>query len=227
MIAEEVIEELKQLAEPEFRKGLARFGLPFENALGVRTPFVRKLAKKLGTNHKLALALWTTGIDEARLIAAIIADIDKATIDLIDNWVNDFDNWAVVDQTCNNLLRKTKFAEELIYRYCNRSEEFVKRTAYALIACIAWNNKNINNERFLKYLKLLEDAATDERNYVKKAVNWALRQIGKRNRMLNAEAILIGENIARLDSKSAKWIASDALRELRSGSVQKRLTVRM
>jgi 3-methyladenine DNA glycosylase AlkD len=140
-----------------------------------------------------------------------------------EKWVKDFNSWDVCDQVCMNLFEKTPWAWQKIIEWAGREEEFVKRAAFALMACLAWHDKNAPDENFIKLFPLLRQGATDERNFVRKAVNWALRNIGKRNIRLNRAAIQLAEEIGRIDSKTARWIASDAIRELKSVPVQQRL----
>lgn len=219
----EIISKLKSLSNQKNREGMARFGINTESALGISIYTLRDLANKIPKNHELALRLWDSGIHEARHLASQIDKPDEVTEKQFDSWVADFNSWDICDQVCSNLLDKTTFAYKKVFEFSNRKEEFVKRTAFTLIACLSVHNKELKDLDLEKYLPLIKRESTDERNYVKKAVNWALRQIGKRNKNLNKKAIEVGKEISKMDSKSAKWIASDALRELQSDSVQKRL----
>jgi 3-methyladenine DNA glycosylase AlkD len=211
-------------ANPKNVEGMARYGIKGpNNVLGVSSKFLFSLAKSIGTNQELALELWQTGVYEARLIAAFIANpkqLKKSTMNL---WVKDFDNWAICDGVCMHCFRDTPYAQELALKWVKQKQEFVRRAGFTLIATLCVNDKKADDAVFLKYLPLVKKYATDERTYVKKAVNWALRQIGKRSLRLNPYAIKTAEEIHRMNSSSAKWIASDALRELRSSAVQKRL----
>ena len=182
-----------------------------------------KLAKELGKNHELALELWSTGIDEAKIVAGMIADPNKLTTDQMDDWVKGLNSWDVCDQVCMNLFDRSPLAWGKIYDWSIREEEFVKRAAFALIACLAWHDKTMHDEKFIELLPVIVRGATDNRNFVKKAVNWALRHIGKRNLYLNKAAVDTAKAIQQLDSKAARWIASDAIRELESEAVQVRL----
>jgi 3-methyladenine DNA glycosylase AlkD len=202
---------------------MARYGIVIEKRLGVSVPEMRRLAKELGKNHKLALSLWKTGIPEAKIIAAMIDEPEKVTENQMEDWVKDINSWDVCDQVCMNLFEKTPLAWKKIRDWSKREEEFVKRTAYALIACLAWHDKEADDMKFIKLFPVIEFGATDERNFVKKAVNWALRNIGKRNRKLNKAAINAARKIGRINSKTARWVASDAIRELSSEAVKKRL----
>jgi 3-methyladenine DNA glycosylase AlkD len=221
--AEDVLERLKKKARPDQLEGMARFGMAVEQRLGVSIPDLRKLAKELGQDHKLALKLWKTGIAEPKLLAAMIDDPNKLTEEQMEDWVKDIDSWDVCDQVCTNLFEKTPLAWKKIIDWSEREEEFVKRTAFALIACLAWHDKKASDEKLIELLPVIMRGATDERNFVKKAVNWALRNIGKRNLNLNEAAINTAKEIQQLDSKAARWVASDALRELRSEAIQIRL----
>ncbi len=220
---ENVLEKLRDKARPDQLEGMARFGMAVEQRLGVAVPDMRKLAKELGKNHVLALKLWNTGITEAKILAGMIADPNKLTAEQMDDWVKDFNSWDVCDQVCMNLFDKSPLALGKIYDWSIREEEFVKRAAFALIACLAWHDKNVNDEKFIELLPVITRGAMDDRNFVKKAVNWALRHIGKRNLHLNRVAIDTARAIQQLDSKAARWIASDAIRELESEAIQARL----
>jgi 3-methyladenine DNA glycosylase AlkD len=221
---EEVLKKLKKLSNPKNVKGMARFGIKPDKALGISIPNLRKLAKEIGKNHKLALQLWRSEIHEARILAGMIDEVDKVTEKQMDLWIKGFDSWDVCDQVCANLFDKTSFAFKKAIEWTRREEEFEKRAGFALMACLAWHDKEAGDSKFTKFLPAIKRESIDERNYVKKAVNWALRQIGKRNRNLNKEAITIALVIQKIESKSARWIANDALRELKSKAVQKRLS---
>ena len=220
---EEVLKKLKAKARPDQLEGMARYGMVAERRLGVSVPDMRKIAKELGRDHKLALELWKKGIPEARILAAMIDEPENLTEKQMENWVKDINSWDVCDQVCANLFEKTSLAWKKILDWSEREEEFVKRTAFALIACLAWHDKEAEDEKFIKLFPVIRRGATDERNFVKKAVNWALRNIGKRNPNLNKTAIKAAKEIQRIDSKASRWIASDAIRELESESVQRRL----
>ncbi len=223
MDGEEILEQLKSLSNPKAIAGMARFGINPKNTYGVSIPVLRKMAKQIGKNHRLAEKLWRSGIHEARILAGMIDSPEKITQEQMEGWVRDFDSWDVCDQCCSNLFDKTKFAHQKAVEWSRRKEEFVKRAGFVLMATLAVHDKEANNQKFLRFVPIIKREATDDRNFVKKAVNWALRQIGKRNRSLNKEAIKIAKEIQKIDSKSAKWIASDALRELTSEAVQKKL----
>jgi 3-methyladenine DNA glycosylase AlkD len=221
-----VLTTLYSKANPKNVEGMARFGIKSTGkVLGISTPFLRLLKKSIGTNHDLALDLWQTEILEARILAAFISDPKLMKKTIINRWVRDFDNWAICDGVCMHCFRNTPYAHQMIRPWTKRKEEFIRRAGFTMIATLAVSDKESDNAVFLAYLPLIKEYATDERNYVKKAVNWALRQIGKRNMKLNAAAIKMAKEIQKLDSSAAKWIAADALRELKSPNVQKRLLI--
>ena len=220
---EEVVDRLKSKAKPDQLEGMARYGMAVERRLGVPVPDLRKIAKELGKDHELALELWKTGIAEARIVAAMVDDPEKLTEEQMEDWVKDINSWDVCDQVCMNLFEKVPLAWKKIIDWSWRDEEFVKRTAFSLIACLAWHDEKAKDEQFIKLLPVIVAGATDERNFVKKAVNWALRNIGKRNLNLNKAAITTVNEILNIDSKAARWIGSDAIRELESEAVQTRL----
>jgi 3-methyladenine DNA glycosylase AlkD len=220
---EEVIDRLESKARPDQLKGMARFGMTVDRRLGISVPDLRAMAKELGKDHELALELWKTGIAEARMVAALIDDPKKLTEAQMEDWVKDIDSWDVCDQVCMNLFEKVPLAWQKIIDWSQREEEFVKRTAFSLMACLAWHDKKAKDERFIALLPVIIRNANDDRNFVRKAVNWALRNIGKRNSNLNRAALNAAREIQGLDSKTARWIASDAIREMESGAVQRRL----
>jgi 3-methyladenine DNA glycosylase AlkD len=220
---EEVVRRLKREANPENVAGMARFGINPEGTLGICTPDLMRLAKKIGKDHALAQKVWDTGIHEARVLAAMMDEPSKVTEKQMEKWVSEFDSWDVCDQVCMRLFDKTPFAYDKVQEWSGREEEFIKRAGFALIASLAVHDKKADDAYFEKMLAIIARESTDERNYVRKAVNWALRQIGKRNKRLNAKAIKTAEKIQKKDSKSARWIAADALRELKSEAVRARL----
>jgi len=218
-----VLDELRSLANPANVLGMARYGINATNTLGVSIPRLRSMAKKIGTDHRLALELWASGIHEARVLAGFIDDPARVTEAQLERWVKDFDSWDVCDGVCSNLFDRTPFAHAKAVQWSARKEEFVKRAGFVLMAALAVHDKKSPDSRFREYLPLIEREAADERNFVKKAANWALRQIGKRSLALNRAAIAAAKRIRRSDSRAARWIAADALRELESEAVQKRL----
>lgn len=219
----EIVQKLQSLAQPDQINGMAQYGMSTVGRLGIAIPELRKLARNTGRNHSVALELWQTGFAEARILASMIADPQELSSEQMEAWVADFDSWDVCDQVCQNLFEKSPLAWQKIREWAERDEEFVKRAAFALIACLAWHDKQADDSALSDLLPMIEAGATDDRNFVKKAVNWALRTIGKRNAVLNAAAIATARNIHRLPSRSARWIAVDALRELQSPAVQQRL----
>lgn len=223
---EDVLVRLKTKARADQVEGMARYGMVAEGRLGVSIPDVRKIAKELGKDHKLALGLWKTGIPDAKILAAMIDEHDKLTEEQMEEWVKDINSWDIGDQVCMNLFEKSPLAWKKILDWSERKEEFVKRTAFGLLACLAWHDKEAEDGKFIELLPVMKLGATDERNSVKKAVSWALRNVGKRNMNLNKAAIRTAMEIQRIDSKPARWIASDAIRELESEAIQRRLNRR-
>ena len=202
---------------------MARFGIHGRKVYGISPPQLKRLARQVGKDHLLAQALWSSGAYEARLLACYVENPADVTRSQMDRWAHDFDNWAVCDGCCLHLFLKVPFARERVAAWCVRNQEFVKRAGFSMMAVLAVHDKKAGNALFLRWLRLIQDASRDERNFVKKAVNWALRQIGKRNKGLNRAAIQAARAIQKLDSSSARWIAADALRELMIDAVQKRL----
>jgi 3-methyladenine DNA glycosylase AlkD len=202
---------------------MARYGINQTNNLGISIYQLRPLAKEIGVNHDLALRLWDSGIHDARLLACFIDDPCKVTPEQMDSWAEDFDSWDICDQACTSLFDLTPFAYEKVQQWAGQDKEFMKRAAFSLVAGLAVHDKNASDQVFIDILPLLITHAIDDRNYVKKAVNWALRNIGKRNRSLNKKALQTAYQIQKVDSKSARWIAADAIRELSSEKIIKRL----
>ena len=223
MEVKQVVDRLKSLGDPKAVEGMARFGIQSSNSFGVSVPKLRTLAREVGRDHPLALQLWETGLHDARLLATMIDDPEEVTIDQMDRWVRDFDSWDVVDGSCGNLFDKTPFAVAKAKDWCKREEEFVKRAGFVLMAELAVHDKEAKDKVFLDFLPVIIGGASDSRNFVKKAVNWSLRQIGKRNLKLNKAAVSTALKIQKIESGAAKWVASDAMRELKSPQVLKRL----
>lgn len=223
MDTDEVVGRLKSMANPRNVEGMARFGISTENTLGISVTDLRKVAKDIGRNHRVALELWATGIHEARILAAIVDEPDKVSREQMEHWAKDFDSWDVCDQACTCLFDRTAHAFDKAAEWSRREEEFVKRAGFAMMAGLSVHDKTAPDERFVEFLERVKCESHDDRKYVKKAVNWALRQVGKRNGRLNRLAIGCATEISGMDSRAARWIASDALRELRSDAVQKRL----
>jgi 3-methyladenine DNA glycosylase AlkD len=218
----DIIKELKNKSNPGNLEGMARYGISTTNRLGNSIPFLRKLAKEIGKNHKLALELWEKGIDETKILASMIAEETKLTENQAEKWVADFNSWDVCDQVCMNLFKKLPFAEKKIKEWSKRKEEFIRRAAFSLIACITVYDKEKPDNEFIKFFSTIKRGAADERNYVKKAVSWALRNIGKRNKNLNKEVIKFAKELKETDSKSARWIARDTLKDIQRTKVTKK-----
>jgi 3-methyladenine DNA glycosylase AlkD len=217
MTAPEILAALRAQANPKNVAGMARYGISVKGTLGVPVASIRRLAKQAGRSHELAAELWTSGIHEARILATIVDDPARVTRRQMNRWVGDFDSWDVSDQACQNLFRYTPYAWAMAVEWAGARREFVRRAGFALMAGLAASKANAApDEDFEALLPLIAGAATDERNLVKKAVNWALRGIGKRNPHLRRAAIAAAEDIRAIDSPAARWIASDALRELRA-----------
>ncbi|UCC11376.1 MAG: DNA alkylation repair protein [candidate division WOR-3 bacterium] len=221
--ARAVIKRLRDLARPDQLEGMARFGIVGKKRLGVSIPDLRRLAKEIGKDHRLAIRLWRTSIPDAMILASMIDESRLVTDEQMEDWVKDFNSWDVCDQVCMNLFDKSPLAWKKVRDWSERGEEFVKRAGYALLACLAWHDKKTADKKFTNFFAVIKRGATDERNYVKKAVNWALRNIGKRNSSLNTSAIKCAEVLLKIDSPAARWIARDALRELQSESLRRRL----
>ncbi len=219
----ETISKLRKLSDRKVRKSQKRFGISQDGSLGVRIPELRRISRELGTDHSLALRLWNSGIHEARILASLIEDpsiVGKRQMEL---WVADLDSWDICDACCNNLFCKTPFAYGKALEWSARKEEFVKRAGFVLMACLAIHDKYADDGKFVRFLDRAARESRDGRRFVTKAVNWTIRQIGKRNKRLNGIAISIARTIGKNGNASSRWIASDALRELKSKGVQKRL----
>ena len=221
---DEILTRLHALANPANVAGMGRYGINTHNTLGISIYTLRPLAKEIGMYHELALQLWESGIHEARILASYIDDPAQVTEAQLERWVMDFDSWDVVDQVCG-MFEETSFAYQKAFEWSERQEEFVKRAGFVLMAGLAVHDKGAPDEKLARFLPVIQRESTDERNFVKKAVNWALRNIGKRNPRLNGLAIETAGRIRQMDSKSARWIAADALRELTGEKVQKRLKI--
>jgi 3-methyladenine DNA glycosylase AlkD len=222
---EDVVDRLRAAGDPKNVEGMARFGINITShtGFGVPLPVLRKLAKEIGRDHALALDLWGTGIHDARHIAGMVADPAKTTKREMERWARDLNSWDICDGTCFDLFRHTPHAYEKAHAWARRKPEFERRAAFALMAGLTVSDKQAQDEKFRAFLPLIEAASDDERRYVRQAVNWALRQIGKRNVALNRAAIASAERIAASGTRSGRWIAADSLRELRSEAVQGRL----
>lgn len=222
MTPQETLERLRAMGDPRNVEGMARFGIVSAKAFGIGVVPLRKLAKEIGRDQKLAEGLWETGVHEARVLACFIADPGTITQETAEAWAGDFDNWAVCDACCWHLLDKTPLAWKLAKSWSRRKEEFVKRGGFAIMASLAMHDKAAPDAKFVALLPLIERESVDERNFVRKAVNWALRQIGKRNESLRPLAIASAERILAKDTKASRWVARDALRELRRTTTRAR-----
>jgi 3-methyladenine DNA glycosylase AlkD len=221
-----VLQELRGLADPRVKTKMAYFGVDVEKAHGISAPVLHQFAKGIGKSQELAEQLWQTGFHEARILAALIGEPHKITGAQMERWVRDFDSWDVVDTVCCYLYAQAKPAWAKVDLWSRRSPEFEKRAAFSLMAYLSYKDKEAPDQRFLRFLPVVEREAHDERNFVRKAVNWALRNIGKRNLSLNRAAIETAERVRAQNSRAARWIAADALRELKSAAVQARLRKR-
>lgn len=226
MTVDKILRDLKAAALPGNKAGMQRFGINTSAALGVSIPFLRAYAKKLRCDHQLALELWDTNIHEARILAGMVDDPQQVTSSQMDTWVKDFNSWDLCDQVCGNLFDRTPHAIKKAKAWSLRKEEFIKRAGFVLMATLAVHNKEAKDDIFINFLPLIEKGAKDDRNFVKKAVNWALRQIGKRNMKLHKEAVKTAKNILKQESASARWIAGDALRELNSEQILQRIKLK-
>ena len=218
-----VVGELRRLGTKRNVEGMARFGIRAAKVFGVSKPKLDELAKKIGKNHALGVELWSTGIQEAKILAGLISEPDRVTAAQMERWVRDFDNWDSCDGTCCHLFAFANDAWPKALAWTKRKEEFQKRGGFALTAYLAYRDKSAGDAKFLSFLKVIEREAGDERNFVRKAVNWALRNIGKRNLELNRAAIATARSLRKRESRAARWIAADALRELEGEAVQARL----
>lgn len=221
--AKTVIGILKRLSKPGNLEGMSRFGINTSNALGITVTELRKTAKGIGRDHGLALALWESEIHEARILATLIDEPEQVTEVQMERWVKGFDSWDLCDQCCGNLFDRTRFAYKKAAEWPRRKEEYVKRAGFTLMAALSVHDKAAPDEKLLQFLPIIERESDDDRNFVRKAVNWALRTIGKRSKALNRAAIATAKRIRSRDTRAARWIASDAIRELTSDAVKGRL----
>ena len=210
---------LKSHSTKSALEGMARYAIPSDKALGVAYKDMKVLGKRLGRDHELAAALWDTGVYEARMVASFVDDPSQVTSAQLERWCKDFDNWAICDTMCFNLFDRTPHAWAKVTQWSSSKDEFVKRTAFALLWSLSVHDKRAGNEPFVQGLVLIERDDDDERNFVKKAVNMALRAIGKRNRALNAAAVASARRLAGSPDCTARWVGKDALRELTSPAV--------
>ena len=219
----EIIAEIKSQQDPDAIAGMARYGISAEGNYGVCTPALFDIARRVGTDHDLAQRLWSSGIRDARIVAMKIDDPRLVTEEQMDSWAKDFKSWDICDGCCLHLFADAEPARKKAIQWSRSKSEYIKRAGYVMMAVIAVHDKKGGDESIRAFFPLIIKGATDERNYVKKAVNWALRQTGKRNLRMNKEAISVAKKIQKVDSKAARWIAADALRELTSDKVQDRL----
>lgn len=217
-----IMRRLERLANSRNVDGMARFGINVRHALGVPMPHLRSIAAEVGKDQRLSLKLWKTKIHEARILAALIGDPSLVTERQMETWGSDFDSWDICDQVCSNLFDRTPFAVKKSKEWSRRDEEFVKRGGFVLMAAMAVHDKKASDDDFIPFLTIIKREAVDDRNFVKKAVNWALRQIGKRSPGLNRASVRTAKEISEIGSRTARWIASDALRELTGDAVAKR-----
>jgi 3-methyladenine DNA glycosylase AlkD len=221
--AADILLQLKSQANPANVTGMTRYGINPQGTLGIPMPDLRQIAKKAGRDHALAVQLWASGLHEARILASLVDDPRLVTDEQMETWALDFDSWDVCDQVCSNLFDRTTFAYHKAIAWSGRSEEFVKRAGFVLMAGLAVHDKKAGNEQFEQFFPLIVREAGDERNFVKKAVNWALRGIGKRNLYLNRRSVETAQEIQKMDSMAARWIAADAIRELTDEKTLRRL----
>jgi 3-methyladenine DNA glycosylase AlkD len=224
---ETVVASLKRLANKRTRDGLVRYGIPSDNALGVTIGAIQKLAKPIGRDHDLAEALWQTGWYEARLLAAFLDDPERVTPAQMDRWCRDFDNWGICDTVSFKLFDRSRHAWRKATAWARRRNEFEKRGGFVLMACLALHDREAADDAFLLFMPLIERAATDDRNFVKKAVNWALRAIGGRTAALNVAAVAVSRRLAGSPDPAAKWVGKDALRQLTSPVTTRRLAAKV
>jgi 3-methyladenine DNA glycosylase AlkD len=220
---DQVLMRLYSLENPANAAGMARFGIHGKHVLGISVVELRRIARELGKDQPLALELWESGVHEARILASMVADPKQLTEAQMDQWVNDFDTWDICDQCCSNLFDRSPLAYIKAVEWSEQSAEFVRRAGFALMACLAAHDKKAPDAAFEPFFKAIQGRADDERNYVKKAANWALRQIGKRNRALCGQALHLTRELSVSESSSARWIGKDALRELNSPKIQQKL----
>jgi 3-methyladenine DNA glycosylase AlkD len=218
-----VLDRLNAIATPETAAGMARYGIKTDKVLGISIYDLRKVAKEIGVDHELALQLWETGYSEARILASYIEDPQTISDEQLEAWVKDFDSWEICDQV-SGIFEQGPYAYHKVFEWSEREEEFIKRAAFAIIAGLVVHNKEMSDERVASFFPVIVRESIDGRNFVKKAVNWALRNIGKRNLSLNHQAQQVARQLLESESKSARWIGRDALRELTSEKVQKRLS---
>ena len=219
----QIIQEFEELSDVDFAENMKKFGIDYVKSYGLRLPQIRKIAKQCGKNHELALKLWNHGYHETYLLATLVEEPEKVDSIQLNEWVNMFYSWDLVDQACINLLRFIPEAIDNIFKWSNSDAEFVKRTAFSLIAVLAVHNKDVD---FDKYFEIIKEGSKDNRNFVKKSVNWALRQIGKSSAENNKKALKLAYEILEIDNNASRWVARGAIKELESEKVQNRFSKR-
>ncbi len=205
--------ELQKVASKKVLDGMARYGLPQDKAIGVAVSAIQQVAKKLGRSQRLAEEVWATDVYEARLLASFIGEPEKLTLAVMDRWCRDFDNWGVVDTVCFKLFDQTPLAWKRIEPWAKMQGEFQRRAGFVMLACLAAHDDNAKEADFLPYLPLIEWGATDERNFVKKGVSWALRMVGLQGPMIRKECVALAKRLAESDDATARWVGKDALRQ--------------
>lgn len=221
-----VLSSLEQMSTKRDRENLARFGITASKAFGVSMSNMQRLAKHLGRSHELAAALWDTGWYEARMLTSFVDEPARVTAAQMDRWCRDFDNWGICDTLCFHLFDRTPHAWPKVAQWSNKRDEFGKRAAFALLASLAGHDKSAGDKPFVESLPLIERAATDERNFVKKGVSWALRGVGRRNTTLNAAAVDVARRLSVSPEAAARWVGKGALKELTSPLVMRQLAAR-
>lgn len=219
---EMILKKLKSMARSKELEGMARYGMSLTNRLGISMWDIRKLAKEIEPDHQLAVELWRTGYQEARMLASFIDIAEEVTEDQMEEWASEFNTWDVCDQVSTGLFESTRFTKKKIKEWANREEEYVKRSAFAIIAGLAVHDKAADDEVFIKYFPMIKKASSDERNYVKKAVSWALRNIGKRNVSLNEAVLEFASELKNSESKSARWIVNDTIKDITSDATKRK-----
>ncbi|KAA5543538.1 DNA alkylation repair protein [Adhaeribacter rhizoryzae] len=225
-LVNEVLQALQALANPDLKAGLVRFGINNQHALGIKIPVLQAYAKSLKKNQALALALWEINLHKARLLAIFLAVPAQFTEALMEQWIRRFDSWDICDQACARIFVRVPWAFSKAQEWAVRTPEFEKRAGFVLMATLAIHDKKATNEAFMPFFPLMQQEANDERNFVKKAINWALRQVGKRNLTLNQAAVQLAQQLKQQPAKSAQWIATDALRELTNPTLLNKLTAK-
>src|SRR5262249_44639320 len=221
-----VVALLKRRGSKRNREGMARYAIPSDKAFGVPMRKMQDIAKRLGHSHELAAALWEAGWYETKILAAFVDEPERVTPAQMNRWCKDFNSWADCDTVCFHLFDRTPYAYRKVEQWARRRDEFVKRAAFALLACLALHDKQAEDETFLRYFPLIEAASADDRNFVKKGVSWALRLIGRRNTALNEAAVKLARQLTESPHQSARWIGRDAFRELTGATVKRHLAKR-